>query len=701
MRLTQAFISRYVVGLISLFSVATFAARAETVTIYRDDYGVPHIYAETLAGASFGAGYAQAEDRLEQLLHNYRLAAGTLAEVAGPSLVDQDYRSRVWQHEEIARDYLGRINPKLQASCRAFVKGVEQFMAEHPEQVPKWAQKLEAHHPLMLSRFIIWNWPEGQAAGDLERGGLKPQPQPYLGSNEWVVAPSRSATGTAIALIDPHLSWYGPFRFYEQRIYASSDDFALSGACILGLPMPGLGHSQYASVAMTTGGPDTADVYEETVNPDDPLQYQVDGEWRKMTTRKITLRVREADGVAEKAFKVDSTHHGPVVARKNGKAYTMALAYVDRCGLMEELYKVHTARTLEAIKAGLSACEMMPQNIMVATVDGDIFYVHDGCVPIRNHGLPTNRPVPGNTSKNDFAGIHPFEDLVQVTNPACGYMQNCNVAPVWMMRESPMTPASAKRPYLYFSDGRPSHQRAIMVTELLHTDNSMTLDEAIDLAFSPQVLGAEKWQERLARAWQTAADSAKTTETKRVYQSIQDWNRRSEPGSTGALCYYAFKIGLSGKKSEAVDVPQDLGDEDLMAALATATDWLRSKAGGIDARYGDIFRVARKDAKQSYPVGGGTVKEAGMATPRAINFDNVGDLKVGQGGQTSTQIVVLSKPPRSYMVLPLGESDHPESGHWDDQAAKLFSAGKAKDTFFMDREGLQPHVTSTKKLEVK
>ena len=119
----------------------------------------------------------------------------------------------------------------------------------------------------------------------------------------------------------------------------------------------------------------------------------------------------------------------------------------------------------------------------------------------------------------------------------------------------------------------------------------------------------------------------------------------------------------------------------------------------MNARYGDVFRVARKDGKESWPIGGGSVKEAGMATPRAISFGNVGDQKIGHGGQTSTQIVVLSKPPRSYMVLPLGESDHPESGHWDDQAAKLFSEGKAKDTFFMDREGLQPHVTSTKKLE--
>ncbi len=672
---------------------------AETVTVYRDDYGVPHIYAETLPGAAYAAGYAQAEDRLEQLLQNYRLAAGTLAELAGESLIDQDFRSRLWQHEEIAREHFKKLDPKLQATCQAFVAGVQKFMAEHLDQVPPWAQKLEPHHPLMLSRFIIWNWPEGQAEDDLDKVGLKQRPQPYLGSNEWVIAPDRSENGKVIALIDPHLSWYGPFRFYEQRMYAKADDFALSGAAILGLPMPGLGHTQYASIAMTTGGPDTADVYEETVNPDNPLEYQVDGKWQKMTTRKITLKVRDGEKLVDKDFEAVSTHHGPVVARKDNKAYSFALAYVDRCGLMEELYKVHTARSLDGIKKALSSCELMPQNIMIGTVDGDIFYVHDGCVPIRNHGLPTDQPVPGNVSKNDFAGIHPFADLLQVTNPSAGYMQNCNVPPVHMMRNSPMTAESAKRPYLFFGIGRPSHQRAETVTEILHADKSLTLDEAIDLAFCTQILGAEKWQERLARTWQSSAAAAKTADATTVYNNIRDWNRRADPDSTGALSYYAFKMALGGKKAEAVEVPADLTDDEVLTALAKGAEWLRSKTPGLAAKYGDVFRVARKDGKSSYPVGGGSVKEAGMATPRAISYGNVGDLKIGHGGQTSTQIVVLSKPPRSYMVLPLGESDHPESGHWDDQAAKLFSTGKAKDTFFMDRNGLAPHVMSTKKLE--
>jgi len=687
---------------LGLFLAAPSAAVAESITVYRDDFGVPHIYAESLAGAAYAAGYAQAEDRLEQLLQNYRLAAGTLAELAGPALVDQDYRSRVWRHEEVAREHYAKMDPKLQKVCTAYIAGIEKFMADHPEQKPAWAQKLEPHHPIMLSRFIIWGWPEGQAEEDLEKIGIKRSAPPaYRGSNEWIISPKRSANGKVIALIDPHLSWYGPFRFYEQRMYATDEDFALSGACILGLPMPGLGHTQYASIAMTTGGPDTADVYEETVNPDNPLKYEVDGEWRDMTTRKITLRVREGDKLVEKDFEVAATHHGPIFARKDNKAYAMALAYVDRAGLMEELYKVHTARSLDQIKAALSSCELMPQNIMIGTVDGDTFYVHDGRVPIRNHNLPTDRPVPGNDSKNDFAGMHPFSDLVQITNPPGGYMQNCNVPPVHMMRSGPMTAESAKRPYLYFGAGRPSHQRAETVNEVLSADDSLTLDEAMDLAFCTQILGSDKWQQRLATAWKSANAAAKSGDTAKVYANIQDWNRRADPDSTGALSYYAFKMGLGGKTAEAVDVPKELKDEELVAALVKAAEWLQDKPGGVAAKYGDVFRVARKDGKQSYPVGGGSVKEAGMATPRAISYDNVDGKKIGHGGQTSTQIVVLSKPPKSYMVVPLGHSDHPESDHWDDQASKLFSAGKAKDTHFMDREGLKPHVTSTKLLEYK
>lgn len=674
---------------------------AEEITIYRDHFGVPHIDATTLEGAAFAAGYAQAEDRLQQMMQNYRLAAGRMAEIAGPSMLQMDYRSRMWRHDAICREKFDTLPPKLQRTSASFIEGVKHYMEQHPDALPEGqALELESHFPIMLSRFIIWGWPEGQAAGDLRRGGIQPDPVAYRGSNQWLIAPHRTADGHAIALIDPHLSWYGPFRFYEQRMYASADDFAVSGACILGVPMPGLGHSQYASIAMTTGGPDTSDVYEETINPDNPLQYQVDGQWRDMQTRSEMIYVRGSSGIEAKEVQFAYTHHGPVVARRGDKAYAMALPYFDEVGLMEELYNVMTAKNLDQVKQALSTRQLMPQNIMVATVDGDIFYVRTGRVPIRNHEHPLNRPVPGHLSENDYAGIHAFEDLVQITNPESGYMQNCNVSPYHLMVDSPLTPQKyAERPYLYEATDEPAHQRGEMVKQLLHANDRFTIEEAIDLAFSPQVLGAEAWQARLAKAWSGAASDRKSGDVKELYDLIAAWNGRSDPDSVGACAYYHFKTSLEGPASAAVEVPDEMTDEALLAALERAAGKLRSEHDRIDLPYGHLFRVGREGGDETYPVGGGTVRQAGMATPRAIGFVRRGAHFVGTSGQTSTQIVVLSNPPKSYMVLPLGQSDHRDSGHWDDQAQKLFSRGQAKETFFLDREALLEHVTRTTVLE--
>ena len=109
--------------------------------------------------------------------------------------------------------------------------------------------------------------------------------------------------------------------------------------------------------------------------------------------------------------------------------------------------------------------------------------------------------------------------------------------------------------------------------------------------------------------------------------------------------------------------------------------------------------MGRQGAAHTWPVSGGSLTEAGMATPRAISFEKSGAEMIGHGGQTSTQIVILTKPPQSYMVIPLGESDHPDSPHFDDQAEKLFSQTRVKSTYFLNRTELEKHVTKREELE--
>src|SRR5437879_7736536 len=99
--------------------------------------------------------------------------------------------------------------------CRWPSASARKFMQEHPEEVPAWAPKLEPWQIIALGRFIIWGWPEGDAGGDLQRAGIQPDPIAARGSNQWVIAPGRTADGVPLALVDPHLGWYGQFRFYE------------------------------------------------------------------------------------------------------------------------------------------------------------------------------------------------------------------------------------------------------------------------------------------------------------------------------------------------------------------------------------------------------------------------------------------------------------------------------------------------------
>ena len=199
---------------------AALAPAAEKVEILRDEFGVPHIFAATAVGAAYGTGYAQAEDRLEELLRNYRKAEGTMAEAFGPNYVFNDYRQRVWRHRAVAEQHYKELDPEIRAICEAYQAGVKKFMAEHSEQVPAWAPKLEPWQIVALGRYIIWGWPEGEAGGDLQRAGIQPDPVPYHGSNEMLLAPWRTALHVPFAVVDPQLSWYGEFRFYEMRVYS-------------------------------------------------------------------------------------------------------------------------------------------------------------------------------------------------------------------------------------------------------------------------------------------------------------------------------------------------------------------------------------------------------------------------------------------------------------------------------------------------
>jgi acyl-homoserine lactone acylase PvdQ len=192
-----------------------------------------------------------------------------------------------------------------------------------------------------------------------------------------------------------------------------------------------------------------------------------------------------------------------------------------------------------------------------------------------------------------------------------------------------------------------------------------------------------------------------------LYTLIQNWNRRCDADGTGAIAYLFWKDQfppiVKTYDKAGFPPPNEVDNPMILAALQKGSQKMMAAFGRLDVRYGDVYRVGRNGTGRDWPVSGGSVE--GIATPRAISFDSIHDKKnphlVGHGGQTSTQVVLLTNPPRSWTVLPLGESDDPKSPYFDDQAQKLFSPSHMKPTYFLDKPELLKHLGSKPKTLVR
>ncbi|NOZ20484.1 MAG: penicillin acylase family protein, partial [Planctomycetes bacterium] len=279
------------------------------VTIYRDTYGVPHIYGETEEAALFGQGYAAAQDRLHTILKGYMKVEGRTAEVFGPDWVDHDLQVRMSKHAEISQEMYPALSESCRTAVEVFLAGIKHYMAEHPDEVPDWAPELHPWHVIGMSRYAIWSWPVRQAMEKLET--LKKELDQGEGSNSWVIGKERSAEGCPIALIDPHVPWMDEWLFFEVHLHGG--DLNVFGFNVPGAPYVAIGHNDFVYWTCTTGAPDCSDVYIEELNPDNPHQYMYDGEWRDCEVQHIELKVKTEEGTETIVRDVPWTGHGPIV----------------------------------------------------------------------------------------------------------------------------------------------------------------------------------------------------------------------------------------------------------------------------------------------------------------------------------------------------------------------------------------------------
>jgi acyl-homoserine-lactone acylase len=701
---------------------------AGRTVVYRDTWGVPHIYAPTVEAGLFAMGWAQAQDRPEELLKNMLRGVGELASVEGPKALDSDRVALMWNLYSGSKAMADKIRPEVRRHTQVFVQGINSYYENHPEDLPAWWGKRQVDEFMVtaFSRLFLQSWSFDDGLRDLKRAGIAPGIELISrGSNQFAIAPSRSAVGAPILLSDTHLPWQGAFHFWEFRIHAGG--LRGSGFTLAGVPYIGLGHNENVAWAMTTGGPDTADAYELKLEGENPTKYLYDGQWKELKKREYRVLVK---GAEEQIIRFYDSHHGPLAAIRKGKGYAIRSSYADAVDINAAWHEFSFAVDYRGVQKGLALLQLFPHNVMVADTSGNIYYQRTGRVPKRPEGYDWSRPVDGSTSKTEWLGIHPSSDLLQVTNPPQGYMQNCNVPPDAMMEGSPFSlertipyiyaDVTQQSTYGYSKRGGWTNSRGARAVELLKGDNRITVEKAMAIANDILPFGASRWVEVLIKADEKFG-SAQPANPDYVagIQELRSWNYELAADSRAALKYAYWRIQLiedvggvrMRNMAERADFlreplgearkPLSLSDKELQQAansFAKAMARLRSNLGTLEKTYGEIFRVGRGD--RSWPCEGGMGEDRGLTTLRNVGYgpERPDHTRWAQSGQTSTGIVVLTKPIQSWTFVPLGQSDRPSSPHFRDQAEKAFSPRRMKSTWWTP-EQLAGHIKSRTVIE--
>ncbi len=692
------------------FVSASVIAADRKVTVHRDKWGVPHIYADTAADGAYGLGYAQAEDRLHDIYSAIRTGTGTMAEAFGAAYVEQDYIMRLCRNNEIAQKSMTTMPANLRAIVEDFTAGINTYIDQHPEQVPDFAVKVEPWKILTIGRAMILRWPLGEIDDEKNRG---PQAKrPPMGSNEWAVAPSRSADHVPILLSDPHLTWEGLAVLYEARVHAG--EMHMNGFFMAGSPILAIGHNQHVGWALTTGGPDTADVYQMTIRANaekKQLEYEYDGEWKPVTQQLFTIPVKGAPAVEKPAL---YTHLGPVVNTpdlKQGTALVGAAPLIEMSGMLEQGYQMVMSKTAQEFFQAIGKGEFNPQNVMFADVKGNIGFVRCGITPIRDESYDWNRPVPGNTSKTAWKGMHPVEDLVHVFNPPQGYMQNCNISPINMMMNSPFT-RDKYRDYIYHVSWDNENPRSTRIRNLLDADKSVTREEAIAYSLDIFDVHAERWQNELKLAVDAVGKpKMENALFANAVKGILGWNGYFTPEATATSLYkfWRLKVGTELNLEQLENGGHfDAKQQGLALDILQKTiDEMQTKYGKWNVAWGDIHKVGRDE--QLFPVGG-TDFQSGSGD---LNFsETLFDVRskddpahpgrfIANSGSMAV-ILMFFHPDgiQSLTCTPWGQNANPKSPHYTDQGEKLYSKLQMKPTWWTEKELLQ-NLESTRVLAIK
>ena len=567
------------------------------VIIYRDTWGVPHIFGDKDEDTAYGLGYAHAEDDFATIQDILIAARGNLAKYYGRSVAANDYMVKllkIW--DTVEKNYENSLSDDVIKISEAYADGINHYVSLYPDKAFKGVFPVKGKDivagfihrmPLMFgldgtlaklatNKYPIKNEDPSTSESDILN-------QRMLGSNVIAVSPSRSDDKFTRILINSHQPWSGPVAWYEAHLN-SNEGWNMVGGLFPGSPVVLVGHNENIGWSHTVNKPDLIDVYELTLNPKNSNQYYFDGRYENFEISESSIKVK-IWGPIKWTFKrkVFRSKHGPVIKNEHG-SFAIRYSGHDEFRYLEQWFRMNKSQNFDDFENALKLMAIPMFNTIYADKEGNIFYIYNALFPKRSDGyIWEGDPLKGDTSENLWKDYLPYKDLPKILNPKSGFLQNCNSSPFLATTGNDNPDQSLYNNNLGIE--RFQTNRALRAHEVYGEDLSIDRSEfynyKYDTKYSEKSVLVTNLKRFLAEA---------KTKDKNVNQAINilsKWNYETDSLAVGV--HYALDA------IKPVYNPDDYyyDYELIMQRLKMSVNKTKDHFGKLDIKWGDIQRLKR------------------------------------------------------------------------------------------------------------
>jgi acyl-homoserine-lactone acylase len=643
--------------------------RKDRITIARDSYGVPHIFAPTDPEVAYGLAYAHSEDDFKTIQTLILTGKGKLGTYLGKKGAPVDFVFGLLNTRKVVDQQIKSMDPKFLQLIQGYLNGLEAYGKAHPSEV------LNKHiFPIAIEDYIATSMFSVAIFCGVDKtlpkilDGSIPSLPGFTGegSNAFAIKSTKSASGEPMLVINAHQPIEGATAFYEAHVQ-SEEGWNILGGLFPGGPLIFHGTTPNLAWAHTVNFQDKIDVYQLQTDKAHPGQYKVDGEWLPLLKRKIKLSIKGIPiPVSKTAYE---SIYGPTVKSPNGTYFSIRLPSLMDAGALQQWYAMNRSTNFTEFKAALNQNHLPMFNIMYADKEDNIFYISNGKMPYRNAKYNWASTLPGNTRETLWEKFKPLSELPQHLNPAAGYLFNTNHSPFMATAVNEnLDPANYDKYDGYETYHNNRSQRA---KELIDTYDKISLEDLKRIKFDRQLPAKILYPYGLDASVLFTLDPIKYPATATVIKGLKEWNHVTNIESVGALYYNIAYYGAAKIRHTASKDP--LTESEAVELTQYVQDFLMKHYGRLDVTLGEFQRLKRGD--QDWPQAGmPDVLAAVMSEPfgeskrKMISGDAyIGFVKFPKGGGL----------PLIETVNTFGASSHPESKHFADQR-ELYQAQKTK-----------------------